>query len=225
MKLLTYNIYFNPNNLQIRTKEICKIILENNPDFISLQEVTNSSYQILHDNLSDYYYFISEHPWKCGYGCLILSKIKPLSTEVVNFPSRMNRNLLICKYNNITISTSHLESLPQNHTFRKEQLNIIKNKFKDESNIVFMGDTNLVCKSETGHPDELIEFKDLNNGESTYNYFTNSLIKGLYQNRIDRIFFKGSLSSYETELIGVNKISEIGTCPSDHYGLLVEIKL
>ena len=101
-----------------------KVIEEQDPDFICLQEVTNESLQIILENswIESNYSFASGNLFKeAFYGCMILSKY-PCTFYEKQFNSYMGRSLIIAEPSlpvNFMVATAHFESLDSAH-YRKE---------------------------------------------------------------------------------------------------------
>lgn len=127
-----------------------KIIKEEDPDFIGLQEVTPSivAYFKEHPFIQSHYYMTDDNGKTCvPYGCLLLSKIKPTVFEMHQFPTGQNRSLIMGRFvvngKRFTVGTVHLESYPHQGPERKAQLEIsFEGLEKDSESSILMGDFN-----------------------------------------------------------------------------------
>jgi endonuclease/exonuclease/phosphatase family metal-dependent hydrolase len=158
VRVLTFNIYFDPIGMSSRMKAIGQLIERLRPAVIGFQEVTNTSFEMLQQQKWTKYYDCSLEqirPFSEAYFVVLYSALPVLSIE--NFPfqtSGMGRELLwmkieIEKQKTLTIGTSHLESLPR---FGKERIKQMKKSFEllersienDPYSIgaIFMGDMN-----------------------------------------------------------------------------------
>jgi endonuclease/exonuclease/phosphatase family metal-dependent hydrolase len=128
--IITWNIWFDSFNFNLRVKEILKILEYYHPDIICLQEVTILFKNFLYLNsFIKMNYYISDNQIN-PYGVLILSH-KRLKNQIqgfyeMKFISRMGRSLLIIHLKNgnedILIGTAHFESLYENWNYRVSQL-------------------------------------------------------------------------------------------------------
>jgi endonuclease/exonuclease/phosphatase family metal-dependent hydrolase len=235
VKLLTYNIWFDDYELINRTIQICKIIIKEDPDFISLQEVTSNSFSILKKYLGHYYF--SKNEIILPYDILILSKTKINKIFTMPFKnSHMMRSyhFIISSCNNIIfkIIGIHLES-----NFKKnikyDQLQFImdtNNNFdmidENVNAIIIMGDTNIEKEIElNGYNFNDLWIKDgsILDKKYTFDYLNNINIKGKYRSRLDRIWIN-TYKEYiieEFKFIGNKKMNNL--LPSDHFGLIASI--
>ena len=150
---LTYNIWFGKHNFQNRIKEISNILEKYSPDFICLQEVTQTFLDYIKDKK-----FIQDNYCYSGnltgyYDVLILSKHQ-VNFYFRKFNSNQSRKLLTCEtfyssnsksdnnMKSLVISTTHLESLIENTKYRQEQLKVIFDLLKTCENCFTMGDFN-----------------------------------------------------------------------------------
>jgi tyrosyl-DNA phosphodiesterase 2 len=233
---------------------IAGILEHYSPDIICLQEVRQDSLRLF-----------LQTPWARNYtpsravignnrhyGEIVFSKYPLIKTEC--FPFRrtlMSRHVNVCDISipvnsedmllghNFTVVTAHLESMPENHNIRREQIKGIFDMMQRADNVFFLGDTNFF-KDDEFSPAELppywkdtwkeladAEIIDPTTTEYTYDAENNKNADGDYRSRIDRVFYK-SVDWVPTryELVGTDSIE--GTkllYPSDHYGIYVEFSL
>mmetsp|Transcript_8852 Transcript_8852/g.14025 ORF Transcript_8852/g.14025 Transcript_8852/m.14025 type:complete len:436 (+) Transcript_8852:80-1387(+) len=135
LRFVTYNVWFSSRNQEARAKALIKLVLEQDPHIICLQEVTPVFLEILTANPRiQSEFFISDavgstlRGSKLQYGVLmcISKKLRLEDWALHVVPSRMNRRILIATLqlapNEIArIATGHLESMDNVET-RKQQL-------------------------------------------------------------------------------------------------------
>lgn len=248
MKVLSLNIWFDKEKRDERLVSLVVAVIDNDPDFICLQEVTPQVYEALKKKLPEFKYCFPETLTQ-AYGCVTMSKYTFNWELKVPFEtSRMGRHLLCTEFKdpktkkNFIIANSHLESefnkpvegIPQNKNkiqqihFCNEILNgLLENNIKG---IIFCSDSNVQTYEEQ------FFFKDNKwidvytkendpNKEYTYDYKTNEYLKKRkleYQVRVDRIL-KTSKIIYKSFDI----IKDYGDYiqASDHHALLFEFSL
>eukprot|EP01012_Entosiphon_sulcatum_P068062 TRINITY_DN98058_c0_g1_i1.p1 TRINITY_DN98058_c0_g1~~TRINITY_DN98058_c0_g1_i1.p1 ORF type:complete len:268 (-),score=45.50 TRINITY_DN98058_c0_g1_i1:34-837(-) len=243
IRMLTFNIWFDPHMMDARMQAIAKIVREQQPHIIALQEVTDAHWQSLsrHPAMGEY---VWSEPRKSGYWTAIGSKLPQKSGFVRrSFPdSRMGRGLLYSVFNGpagpIRFGTSHLESLDYAEA-RCDQLKIATEVLGVADNAIFTGDTNI---DEEGLPgrepkisapwqDAWLALGKKHEEGYTFDVETNSMvarydswaIENTARKRYDRFLVK--LKDYEVESMEVVGTSAIGDhlFPSDHYGLVLTI--
>ncbi|EAR93582.1 endonuclease/exonuclease/phosphatase family protein (macronuclear) [Tetrahymena thermophila SB210] len=237
LKFISYNVWFEKHNFEERNIELRKIFLQFDPDFICLQEVTQDFLQLIFsdDQICDKYYFSSSSLVQ-AYDVLILSKY-PIPFKCRYFPSEMGRNLLfgVITINDIDISigTTHLESIDYNDDYRLCQLTAIEDQFKSYQESILMGDFNFAKKSEDQNiPEGYYDvWHALHPNEEGHTMQASQQYPSI---RFDRIILKQSENwkPSHIELIGRDPLPsyqskqfapfEIIT-PSDHYGLYLEL--
>lgn len=258
IKLMTYNILFDSKYLEKRTNTIINIILSESPDIVALQEVTPSSYNIIVTNPDiTKIYHINKIRFREPYGTLLLSKYPIEHASYIQMSiTQMGRRLEYITVNiddtKATIATVHWES--QFPTYRDKTEKTIKkkmaikisqyiesfaflNKIKN-NHIILMGDTNITEKEtfifET--PDNYIdiynemELDSVSGAKYTYDYKSNKMVKGKYQSRMDRIYYRNSTKNNKWEtisysLVGRDNIESINKPPSDHFGVVIEMSI
>ena len=175
LKFLTYNVWFSQYNFKQRSEEIIKILQAKDPDFICLQEVTESFMdKLLDSSFIRSNFYISNVPCQLSswYDVVILSKYC-CNAYVVPFLSKMQRKLMyITLYNPenelLKIGTAHFESFNSKIYTRESQIklsyNVLNNLEKDKElfskpkHSFLLGDFNLSEKdnsiiSESGYTD------------------------------------------------------------------------
>ena len=230
MKILTYNIWFDQLYMEERITEICKIIINNEVDIVSLQEVTSKSLIILKKYLSKIYYF-SKYELLKNYDNVIISKYEILEIHSEKLPlTQMDREFhyIIIKYDNIKIKIIgiHLESnYSKGNDIKYKQLQHIFNNIS--TNCIIMGDTNIINDVEIPNniKDIWIEYGKKDELKYTFDYINNSNIYGKYRSRLDRIYIDKNYKVLNLELVGIKEIDKYGVYPSDHFGILSKIDL
>eukprot|EP00190_Bangiopsis_sp_CCMP1999_P003999 CAMPEP_0198728528 /NCGR_PEP_ID=MMETSP1475-20131203/9916_1 /TAXON_ID= ORGANISM="Unidentified sp., Strain CCMP1999" /NCGR_SAMPLE_ID=MMETSP1475 /ASSEMBLY_ACC=CAM_ASM_001111 /LENGTH=346 /DNA_ID=CAMNT_0044490927 /DNA_START=33 /DNA_END=1071 /DNA_ORIENTATION=- len=168
LRVMQWNIDFNTDNVFSRTSHLIRVIGEEKPDVIFLQEVSaiesgprGSSFDLIKKKLVDsgVYYLLTDdlvverHPFYFAVMLIrrrIVSRIEP---EYVRFPyTKMARHLIIARVNVVTevgedricLLTCHLESLPSGIRERVTQFDqILKTMREENAPCIFGGDTNL----------------------------------------------------------------------------------
>jgi tyrosyl-DNA phosphodiesterase 2 len=248
LKFLSFNVWFNEYNWDIRIKEILKIVEAKNPDVICFQEITKDFFKMIlnTDNIKEKYY-ITAAPYEMRnwYDIIILSKYK-CKSYTFPFMSKMNRKLLYITiiYNKklIRIGTVHLESM--NNMYKRDNqlsesyrilLGIDKSLPFEISHAFLIGDFNFSEKENKfirlfGFIDPVEKYLEK---EKIDKYFTMKSMKGYPPWRPDRFTYKSNTNSFNIksfEVIGKEPIfketffNPVGT-PSDHYGLFIEVEL
>lgn len=243
IKILSYNIWFEIDNIIERTNSLIKLINTKSFDVICLQEVKQDIYKIIKNNINGYKYFFPNEI-KYSYGCVIISKYKISKSFITPFKkSKMGRNLVITiidypyteiidnEIKKIVIVTSHFESIFNKTNFEKicqfsETQIAIDNLYKEYKNVILCADTNIMEHEEKYFiskewRDSWKEMGSPKNEEYTYDYYTNENLQkrliGKYQSRIDRILFR--CDNMEIYKFGLIKGLENMITPSDHHGI------
>lgn len=249
IRILSWNIDgLDTNNIKNRTKGICKIILEENPDVVFLQEVVTISSELL-ETLCPTYQLITAG--KEGYFIAMMLK----ATSVVYkdhtvspfYGSIMSRNLLHVKADvkgvEMELLTTHLESTASHADERKKQLQTCLKAVKEASTsatVMFGGDLNLRDKELQaigGLPSDCQDMWEIT-GERPEAKYTWDLIKndnlewgGKFKPRcrFDRLIMrspKGTVKPLKAvyfELVGIQRLTSCKRFPSDHWGILTHI--
>lgn len=236
IKLLTYNIWFDDYHKELRTAHICKIIIENDPEFVALQEVTITSFNIIKKYLSNIYSF-SKYKINPNYDTIILSKHKIIDSQTIPFDnSKMGRSIhyIIAKKDDLLIKiiNIHLESDFRNNT-KYKQLELVFEQMKDQENVIMMGDTNIDKEIEIPNYLKDVWIDDGKKEELmyTYDYQKNDNIVRKFRSRLDRIYTTNVCKIRDMKFVGdrpiIDKIypSHDTIYPSDHFGLLLSIEV
>jgi endonuclease/exonuclease/phosphatase family metal-dependent hydrolase len=218
MQIISWNIFFNIDNLEWRTRQICKKLLEYDADIICLQEVSYFSWVIIKELLCTKYTSPFESPYKNNsgvrtFGEVILSKIEIIDKGFYKLDSLQGRTCSWIDIGlNIRVSTAHLESLKEKKykDKRQKQMEMIKEHNKDLS-WIWIGDSNL----EKGEKNEMYD-----SGIDTYhaNRFNEKLN---YSYEYDKVWVSDDLRIKDFRVIGNEKVEDKWL--SDHDGILVEI--
>ncbi|KAM3136940.1 hypothetical protein pb186bvf_011025 [Paramecium bursaria] len=231
ISILTYNVWFEDQNFDLRTVEILKIIEQKQATYVCLQEVTQRFMQHANNNQyikQNYYITNNKRGW---YGTVIFQKINPASVIQIPFPSGMERDLLYTITNvngkELIIATSHLESL-NNSKLRYEQLQISYKQFEQYQNVIMMGDFNFDGEENKQNlSDQYIDIWPFLRQETGNTMKQTSKFAAW---RPDRIIMKkgGYLTPSLIEIVGDYDIPffkdkevhpDIVKTPSDHLGL------
>lgn len=225
MNILSWNIFANNSMLEKRIQIICDKILDIDPDVICLQEVIPFTWNIICDKLLTKYNSLYSNPYVnnsslriFGESILIKKDIKIINKSFVKLPSKQGRILtyteLCFKNKKIIIGTSHLESFKENESIRSTQIDFIKDiMFKDNSNIIWIGDSNINSK-------ECRKYDFLLSGNDD-TYHNDRFGTTNYSEKYDKIWISGcELKSIDNIVAG-----EPSMWLSDHDGIHVKIIL
>ncbi|CAK4402738.1 unnamed protein product [Aphanomyces euteiches] len=254
LRIVTWNVWFDLMDNGRRFEALVSCVLAYNPDIICLQEVTPDFSNALDESaiVSETYEF-SPYPVGT-YGCMILARrtLEP-SFQLMPLPTRMNRSLLLCKFANdeCVVSTIHLESL-NSESVRKIQLKLSGKALVPFRHAMLCGDFNFDDTQPYGAwkpsflsrgssaplenavlSSELPGFIDMwpllhpNDRGATFDGTTNPIcVRDRHEvMRYDRIMMKSDAwKGQQMSLLGLDAIDDFGIKPSDHYGLMLEIK-
>jgi len=241
--IISYN--FNSENVNMTKRIYClaKLIYENKPNIVFLQEITNNILKFIHKNefLSKYYH-ISKKKIDNYFDnvTLVFKSFRIVSIKNIKFSkTNMNRyfeeTIIKIQNNNYFLINSHLESYFKNYKIKLNQLEEIFKKYKNRENIVIGMDSNLngipedVLLKKYCFSDSYLSFISSTKKKIkkyTFNYRTNKMVKGRFKSRLDRCYFGNSrwkILNYE--IIGNDNFKKYGFEISDHFGILVEIKM
>ncbi|TMW57110.1 hypothetical protein Poli38472_003035 [Pythium oligandrum] len=163
MRVLTFNIWFDPMAMRQRMRAIGQLVERHRPAVIGFQEVTRDSLAILKAQQWAKYYDCSVDvalPFSEAYFCVLFSALPVLGLETMPFAATgMGRELVsmrvqVTEGHSLMVGTSHLESLPQFQRARisqlRESMTVLSESVdahEDKSDnclgAIFMGDTNL----------------------------------------------------------------------------------
>ena len=161
-----------------------------------------------------------------------MSKIKLKSANIHHFEDiHMGRYVLIAELDkpHVIIATSHFESEFKNCKTKYFQYSeckkLLENKLeKDKLPVI------LTCDSNCGFNEDIYFFKNWKDcwkekgdksNQFTYDGKTNPNINHKYQNRLDRIIYKGK--SLQVKSFDIHTNVKGMHIPSDHYGVIAEI--
>lgn len=251
LSIVTFNVWFDQFQKMERLRELMNICRDK--DIICLQEVTTNFLKgVLEIDWVKKSYFVSDvfGSTVSPYGVMILSKLHPKFFTFHKMPTKMSRYFLLMHLNvnnqDVEIGTVHLESLSNRNT-RKEQLELISKTLKADTSL-FMGDFNFCSyrnyvENDTSNLEnevlkELVpEFKDIwaeLSKEKGYTFDTtsNKMIEDhkFEQMRYDRIVIRSKeWKPIAIDIIGdkefkTDEYTKKKVYPSDHYGLITQIK-
>jgi endonuclease/exonuclease/phosphatase family metal-dependent hydrolase len=251
MKLLTYNICFEDIHFEIRINNIIQILLNELPDVICLQEVTHQSLNLILKSKLNKLYNINKTIMDTSYQNIILCKHRIQENKEIPFTNTYMRRTLqyiTFEFNNqhYLIANIHLESeFINRYTKSNEVINTIQRKISQFNqmfsllkqyntyHVFIMGDTNITQRDEPymiipmDFIDIYLYYQIPKFMEYTYDYKKNDMVKGKFQSRLDRIYYKPVQSDFKYEitysLIGTETNMITNTCPSDHFAILLEI--
>jgi len=220
-----------------KNKLLYKTLKDSDVDFIFLQNVEDH-YKPDENYLEDYSII---NPIKIENRCInnyygILSNyiIYKSSFVLINSYIKDFGTVSIFNINNkeIKLITGKFVPLPINKQIRLKQLEILDN---EEGNIIFIGDTNLTYNEnlkKKNIQDGIVKFKipvfyTIN---KYTNLYYNDDFNNKYVSRYDKIYLNIGQIIYANNCFTdkydiLKNIYRISGCISDHYGLLVEIKI
>ncbi|CAK8672319.1 unnamed protein product [Clavelina lepadiformis] len=239
--------------LKERTVAVVAEIKRLVPDVVMLQEVVPSTLQYIISACQEYKLY--SPPDAVHYFSVMLTRkatFQVLAKSVINFPTSMQGRSLVavkgnCCSRKVTLLTSHLESCKPSIDIRIQQFVNVCGLMKEEepeSTVIFGADTNLrdyeVDKAKRqseaarqyivdiwnilGSPKEVEHSWDLTKND-------NQIKGGNARLRFERLYMrKESPSSsvhfkpVKMEFIGTSRLS-CGLFPSDHWGILVKLKI
>ncbi|XP_042901699.1 tyrosyl-DNA phosphodiesterase 2 [Parasteatoda tepidariorum] len=249
LKFITWNIDgLNEKNIKLRTKAVCKSILDEQADMVFLQEVVPETAESLLKNLSGYECFFGN---EVGYFVATLLKKSTVShsdLEIIDFPNtRMMRHALkinaTFKGHTFCLYNSHLESTAEGAEERVEQLRTMFKKVSstnEKHSVIFGGDLNLRDKEvvaigglPSGIEDLWISCGKRKECAYTFDLTRNDnlLFNGKFKPRcrFDRVYFRPSSPRKAKPkyfgLIGLERLLPHRCFPSDHWGILSHFKI
>ena len=129
LKVLTYNVWFDPAHLIERTTVITEILCTSRADVICLQEVTQPAHEMLQldERLASLYAFSfplqppagKQRSWYYAL-MLVRRELNPVF-QSIDFPSEVQRQLIVATIGEMAIATAHFESM-DSRRLRREQL-------------------------------------------------------------------------------------------------------
>ena len=174
ISVMSYNIWFDPTEREIRLLSLVDTIHHNNPDVICLQEVIPDVARLLIKMLKKSYNFVYPKEIELSYGCMIFSRYRITHcTEYEYNETNMGRRLCcaVIEYNmcikdatctenqyiinrqKIVIATSHFESeFKKYNDVKIEQYafagKILNELYKTHGPVIFCSDTNILLHEE-----------------------------------------------------------------------------
>lgn len=230
--VITFNLDENEFNRENRLKRFFKIIEDNNPDVVTIQEGTHLIYEKLFREMGclGYKRNVPSEVTMRNTGEVIFSKLPILTSEYIYFQTTsqsrgLSRYLIEIEENlNVWVATTQFEkgerSLPQ----RRAQIQSLGTAFQFlKDPIIFAGDTGILeyqkelCEPEKWD-DAWYDCGDENN-KYTVNYEQNIMVKPPNKDRTDRIWFCSSanilVECIEFDLVGNTEDTLIST----HFGV------
>ncbi|PRD23060.1 UNVERIFIED_CONTAM: Tdp2 [Trichonephila clavipes] len=248
LRFITWNIDgLDEKNLMLRTKAVCKTILNEQADIVFLQEVVPTAAEYFLKNLTDYHCLFGN---EVGYFIgtfLKKSTVSYTDYKIIDFNTRMMRNALkinaIYQNRNLLLFNSHLESTVEGSEERKEQLQLMFKEVlasSDNATAIFAGDLNLRDKElkELGGLPAGIEDLWIACGQRKECAYTfdmtrndNLIINGKFKPRcrFDRAYVHHAsprqLNPVYFGLIGLERLYPHRCFPSDHWGLMCHFEM
>ena len=245
MKLLTYNVWSDSHQANIRFQEAKKLLQESSADIICLQELTPSiqSDLLQQEWVKDYY--ISTSVTSLPNGELMLSKYPIINRERFKFTETCTNRLINVMDisvpineiypdgNYITVITAQLEPLDHNSEYRREQFNGIMKILHNKNNAFLLCDMNMTEKESPVLMEEWldawVESGSSPDTQYTFDSEKNGNINGYQKCRYDRIIYRSNKWRIKNlDLLGVKPIENISIKnmqPSNHFGLLATMEL
>eukprot|EP01026_Neomeris_dumetosa_P057234 TRINITY_DN5262_c0_g1_i10.p1 TRINITY_DN5262_c0_g1~~TRINITY_DN5262_c0_g1_i10.p1 ORF type:complete len:373 (-),score=24.01 TRINITY_DN5262_c0_g1_i10:412-1416(-) len=229
--ILTYNIWFEPLEMQSRVDAIIRIISEQGyPEVIMLQEVVRESYIILRDNcLLRFLYHFSDPVDYSYFTTMMVKKStvkgqKPIVGTMEYGNSQMGRGVLFCCLDlfgrRICFGTTHLESVfasaYASKKIKTEQLQqAVECLLEECPNVILAGDFNWnedkegELETDGGLTDAWTKIYP-NNPGYTYDGKLNRMIYNRYRNRLDRVLYSlEDVEAKECMLVGQTPIPNV----------------
>ncbi|KAJ0401476.1 hypothetical protein P43SY_000081 [Pythium insidiosum] len=162
LRVLSFNIWFEPVAMPLRMKAIGRIIERHRPAVIGFQEVTRESLALLKQQPWSRYYDCSVDtmlPFSEAYFVVLFSALPVKALEAMPFENTgMGRELVtmeveVAPRQTLVVATAHLESLPNfartrvaqlQHSLRVLAERVDRQPARRCLGAVFMGDTNLL---------------------------------------------------------------------------------
>lgn len=228
LRVLTFNICFDPWKRNERVESVARIVEEEDPDFACLQEVTPDAARTLLGWPALAQRYDASPPPAEGYGCLMLAR-KALQVEFSehDLPTEMDRTLVVGTVHGLgggplKVCTAHFESL-NSRPLRQKQIAIAADAMAATHDAVLCGDFNFCSyRNFNGRGslenDEmkqtLHDFTDcwplLRGSERGYTFDSelNGNVEGVERMRYDRVMWRGSqLAPRRIALIGTEPIN------------------
>ena len=236
MKLLTWNIWFDPYENKRRWDALISEALAYHPDIIGLQEVTLPIMERISADprLSKWCYSEPKLDARSSYDVLLMTR-DPAQFTRYPLRSQMGRALVYTELQGLTVGTVHLESLRPNGQQRAHQLAEISTALASRDDALFMGDMNFpdhAPEESALHPIWRDLWRELHPEREGFTIDTTRNIMRLRAKRgrrrrarYDRAFLKSHRwDVQQIELVGVDALPyDRLTLPSDHFGVYIEL--
>ncbi len=237
IKVVTQNLDARDISVEERLKYFLEEIKRINPHVVMIQEGTNLTYERLFREMG-YMGFkknVPEAMRKRKIGEIIFSRLPIVKFEYSQFQYTdqlrgVTRALIDVGGSNIWFVTTQFEKGIRSVPMRKKQIFLLTSLFRDDSNIIFGGDTGILEYQSTSQPegwyDAWYEAGD-EKSRHTVDCNKNILVNPPDRDRMDRIWYrlsiadKVSMECEECGLIGDERDSPI----SSHFGVLATFKL
>jgi exonuclease III len=242
LKIITWNVWFDPSFQTQRIQAIIKEIQHYQPDVVCLQEITKPILHIILTSIDtkNYVVWFDEHSAD-PYGQIFIANKKTVGVTAFGsepfLETRMSRRIYYLRLNNqTTILNVHLESefTGSPKGTKAKQLSYLLQYAKDKfgSDTIFIaGDLNLAHQDDKWSQNMIrsLGFADISplNHNYTYDYLKNTNILGKYQSCLDRILTNIRVRR-KFRLTGQNPLKvvenpEIYCFASDHFGIYMHI--
>lgn len=250
LTVLSWNIDgISEKNLKIRTKGVCKIIEAEQADIVFLQEVIPETFSYIQSKLSGYECIAGSQGDYFVATLLRWGRVYKDTARHHMFPGTcMGRHLqhvqAHCGKVKFDLLNTHLESSKEHAEERKAQLKICLEKIKssgDDLNVLYGGDLNMRDKELLevgGLPPRTVDSWEACGSRKEVQYTwdmnrnTNIEFPGKFKPRcrFDRLYLRPSRTAaaamiHHFGLVGLKKIQGTQSFPSDHWGMLIKLKL
>lgn len=222
MKAVSWNIYFDPCNIEKRTVKIIELSVATNPDIIMYQEVRDDILYLLISELKSAGYILpdfdkqTDRVYKYKYSTLTFVKEKYTNVTVNvidHIYTEMGRDILEVIINGFYVYNVHLESLSQGKVAREIQLTTLLNLIK-VNRAIGCGDFNL--------RDPIIQ-PDVYELPTDNTYYAYRFHGRNYSTRYDRVIYNPIVKCEVVQYLG-NQKYDMGYC-SDHNGIVFTFNL
>jgi len=242
IKILTYNIWDKQEYWQERIEHLVRLIKEHGPDVCCLQDVSESCYNYLNEQLDKFYIIFQVFLLEGNrVGMVLLCKRDtvnlPDGTQpyYYDFNSGSGRVIgveleLLSNGENLHVLCTKLDDHRDNDHIRSDQFAVVQQVIKKLRNCIVVGDFNIFHDGEEVQhkimasklDDAWIKMGCPNRVKYTFDGKRNRITKDRAQLRASRIYYMGShLRVKSLGFIGTNYISDsLKITPSCHYGLI-----
>ena len=245
LKVLTYNLGlyendYSPNDQarqNIRVKQFLEEVVELSPDVLAIQGGNRIAYDHIFRELQrkGLKRYIPEEFKNSSGGIFSEVILTHLPVKIVEFApfyhSSEGAGMTSCRIEidpfddkkDIWITTSQLETSSDKGYNKKKQIGHIQTRFKKESRVIFMGDTNIFSFQDLQCPDGWSDaWSDMGDAGNkyTFDHGRNSLAPVPYRERRDRIWYK-EFECTKFELVGTKHQNST----SPHFGVYSEFDI